>query len=86
MTLSREAAFTRAELAAYQSVMMAISNEKSIVTDSIELGIEKGIEIGRQNEKLAIAKNLLAVMDNATIANLTGLPPETVQKLRGNVV
>jgi len=90
--------------------MMAISNEKSIVTDSIELGIEKGIEIGRekgieigrekgieigrekgieiglekgrQDEKLAIAGNLLSVMDNHAIANITGLSLEIVQTLR----
>ncbi len=93
LTISKEAAFTRAELAAYQSVMMAISNEKSIVTDSIELGIEKGIEIsrqagreeGRQDEKLAIAKNLLAVMDDAAIADMTGLAPDMVWQLRGEV-
>jgi len=95
LTISKEAAFTHAELAAYQAVMMAISNEKSIVTDSIELGIEKGIEIGRekgieiglekgrQDEKLAIARNLLSVMDNKAIADMTGLSLEVVQKLRG---
>jgi predicted transposase/invertase (TIGR01784 family) len=87
LTISKEAAFSRAELAAYQSVMMAISNEKSIVTDSIELGIEKGIEIGReagrQDEKLTIARNLLAVLDDKAIANITGLTLERVQKLRG---
>jgi len=37
---------------------------------------------GRQNEKRAIAKNLLAVLDDAAIAAITGLTVEDVQTPR----
>jgi len=40
------------------------------------------MEIGRQDEKLAIAKNLLEVMDDGAIARITGLPVAAVQALR----
>jgi predicted transposase/invertase (TIGR01784 family) len=52
----------------------------------IELGREEGIELGKQegelNAKLAIARNLLDVLDDATIAHKTGLTLAQVAALR----
>ena len=45
-------------------------------------GIEKGIKQGQYQEKINIAKNLLDVLDNETIAIKTGLTIEEIQKLR----
>ena len=45
-------------------------------------GIEKGIEKGKKEEKIAIARNLLDVLDNETIALKTGLTILDVEKLR----
>jgi len=103
LTISQEAAYSRAELLAYQDVLDAIRTETAYVgekvteakargreegirlgrEEGIEVGREEGIELGRRNEKLAIANNnLLAVLDDAAIAAITGLTADDVQKLR----
>ena len=43
---------------------------------------KKGIEKGRKEEKLSIARNLLDILDNETIALKTGLTINDVEKLR----
>ena len=47
-------------------------------------GLEKGLEQGERNKALEIARNLLDVLDDATIAQKTGLSAEAVQRLRCN--
>ena len=42
----------------------------------------KGIEKGKKEEKMAIAKNLLDILDNETIALKTGLTISDVENLR----
>ena len=48
----------------------------------MEKGIEKGIEQGVEKRNIEIAKNLLDILDNETIALKTGLDIETVKELR----
>lgn len=48
----------------------------------IEQGLEQGLEKGAKQEKLAIAKNLLDILDDETIALKTGLTKEEIQNLR----
>ena len=50
----------------------------------IEVGMEKGIEKGKLDAKLEVARNLLDVLDNETIANKTGLIVDEIEKLRIN--
>lgn len=45
-------------------------------------GIEKGIEKGMEKTKLDSARNLLDLLDEATIAERIGLPLETVKRLK----
>ena len=45
-------------------------------------GIEKGKKEGRKEEKKAIARNLLDILDNETIALKTGLTISDVENLR----
>jgi len=47
-----------------------------------EEGFKEGIEVGIEREKLAIAKNLIDILDNETISKKTGLTIEQVQALR----
>ena len=47
-----------------------------------ERGREKGIKEGIEEGKLRVAVNLLDILDDATIAEKTGLSPEEVGKLR----
>ena len=48
----------------------------------IQQGIQQGIEQGKLEEKLAIARNLLDVLDNQTIALKIGLTAEQIESLR----
>ena len=48
-----------------------------------ELGIKKGVEKGMHNKALEIAKKLLDVLDDGTIAIKTGLSVAEVRDLRG---
>ena len=48
----------------------------------IEKGREEGIEKGKIQERICIAKNLLDVLDNETIALKTGLSIEEIERLR----
>ena len=45
-------------------------------------GVKQGIEEGKLKEKLKIAKNLLDILDNETIALKTGLNIEEIERLR----
>ncbi|SHH55788.1 conserved hypothetical protein (putative transposase or invertase) [Tepidibacter thalassicus DSM 15285] len=45
-------------------------------------GIKQGIKQGEYKKSIEIAKNLLDVLDNETIAIKTGLSVEEVNKLR----
>jgi len=88
LTISQEAAFSRAELLAYQDVLDAIRTETAYVGEKVAeataKGLEEGIQVGRRDEKLAIAKNMLEAMDDSAIANITGLSVEDVQVLRNS--
>jgi predicted transposase/invertase (TIGR01784 family) len=47
-----------------------------------KIGHKKGLEVGKNNKAIEIAKNLLDVLDNETIALKTGLSIEIIQGLR----
>ena len=48
----------------------------------LQQGLEQGLEEGKLKERINIAKNLLDVLDNETIALKTGLTVEEIQELR----
>jgi predicted transposase/invertase (TIGR01784 family) len=75
-----EASLTKEELELQHKRKEFISVQKS----SIELAKEQGIKQGIQKRNLEIAKNLLDVLDNETIALKTGLEIKTIQDLRDN--
>jgi predicted transposase/invertase (TIGR01784 family) len=55
---------------------------KEGVKKGIKEGVKKGIKEGKLQEKLNIAKNLLDVLDNETIALKTGLTIQQIENLR----
>ncbi|MCI5163398.1 MAG: hypothetical protein D3917_15540 [Candidatus Electrothrix sp. AX5] len=57
-----------------------------MATPSIFVGIEKGREQGRKEEKKAIATSLLqsGLLEIEKIATMTGLTPEEVEGLKGD--
>ena len=59
-----------------------ISELNAVERKGIEKGLKKGREEGKKEEKIAIAKNLLDILDNETIALKTGLTISDVENLR----
>ena len=61
----------------------AIGKEKGL-QEGLEKGLEKGLERGQREARLATALNLVrkTPMDDATIADLTGLSEAEIQALR----
>lgn len=66
----------------YENDLKALRIHKAEIKTAEEKGIQKGIEEGEKNKALEIAKNLLDVLDNETIAVKTGLTIEEIQKIR----
>jgi predicted transposase/invertase (TIGR01784 family) len=52
------------------------------IEKGLQQGIEKGLENGAKTKALEIARNLLDVLDDATIALKTGLSAQDVEQLR----
>ena len=59
-----------------------ISELNAVERKGIEKGLKKGREEAKKEEKIAIAKNLLDILDNETIALKTGLTISDVENLR----
>ncbi len=50
--------------------------------EGLKEGLREGLKEGEQNKAIEIAKNLLDVLDDETIATKTGLSVEEIEKLR----
>lgn len=72
----------KSEIELYNLREKAFYDEISALAASEEKGIKKGIEQGREQGKIEIAKNLLDILDNETIALKTGLSIVEIEKLR----
>jgi predicted transposase/invertase (TIGR01784 family) len=78
-----EAAMTAEELEIQQKRHAFIQIQRTGLELAEEKGRAEGIELGKQERELEIARNLLDVLDDATIALKTGLTVEQIQSLRG---
>ncbi|WP_252225306.1 hypothetical protein [Clostridium sp. ZBS2] len=58
--------------------------EEKGIKKGIQEGIEKGIQEGEYKKAIEIARNLLDVLDDETIALKTGLNIDEIRKLRLN--
>lgn len=79
---ANEANLNKEELEAQHKRKEFISIQKLAVLKADEDGFEKGMEKGMEKRNIEIAKNLLDILDDATIALKTGLNIDTVNKLR----
>ncbi len=70
------------ELLNYDGIDMKQWADKAVLEGAFTRGIEKGIEKGRKEEKIEIAKNMLAKkIDSETIAMVTGLSIQEISLL-----
>lgn len=79
------ARFDPEERQAYESSLKYYRDLKNVIDTAHEEGREAGREEGREAERFAIARNLLDVLDDATIAHKTGLTLEQISALRQQV-
>ena len=68
--------------AEYLSREMALHDEATRIEEALEEGKALGKEIGKEEEKIAIAKSLLDVLDDETIAAKVELDVEIIKKMR----
>lgn len=66
----------------YEKRVQSILDKNSALKSAEEKGIKQGIEQGAKQKEIEIAKNLLDVLDNETIALKTGLSILVVEELR----
>ncbi len=91
--IAQKANLNRAELEELEKQQIYIQDQRGAIIKALEQGREKGLEqgleqglrLGREEEKIEIARKLLAVLDNETIATTTGLSIDRIQGLRSIV-
>jgi len=59
-----------------------IQDQRNVVKKALNQGIEQGLEQGKLETQLAIAQQLLDILDDAAISRTTGLSLEQIAKLR----
>ncbi|MEG4531833.1 Rpn family recombination-promoting nuclease/putative transposase [Microcoleus sp. D2_18a_D3] len=84
--LANEARLSREEVEALERMEQFIHDQQGAIIKAFEEARQAGIQEAREERKreetLAIARQLLSQLDNATIAQVTGLSVEDVQNLR----
>ncbi|MEZ2224872.1 MAG: Rpn family recombination-promoting nuclease/putative transposase [Microcoleus sp.] len=82
--IANQARLSREELEDLDRREQFIYDQQGAIIKAVQEGIEQGIEQGKREEKLAIARQLLSQLDNATISQVTGLSVEDIRNLRGD--
>lgn len=75
--------FSPEERLAYENSLKIYRDLKNVVDTAREEGREEGREFGREEKTIELARNLLDVLNDATIAAKTGLDIDRVKQLRG---
>lgn len=77
-----QSAFTEAQLLGYEKFWDIISVEKTLYNSAERKGRQEGREEGKQEEKRAMARGMkLKGIDLQTIAEISGLPLQEIEKL-----
>lgn len=80
--IAKEINLTPSEKDEYEDSLKAYRDNINIIDTAREEGREEGIQEGEVRKAIEIAKNLLDVLDNKTIATKTGLTINEIQNLR----
>jgi predicted transposase/invertase (TIGR01784 family) len=80
--VANQANLNRDELEELEHQSIFIQDQRNAISLANKQGREEGREEGSLSMQKKIAMNLLSTMDNAAIANLTGLNPKDVEALR----
>jgi predicted transposase/invertase (TIGR01784 family) len=90
--VANQANLSREELDELDHQLIFIQDQRGAIAfatkqglkEGLEQGLEQGVEQGTRTTQVAIAQNLLAVMDDVAISQTTGLPIDQVQALRSS--
>ena len=75
--------FSDAELWTYDKFWDSVSVERTLIDDSYQKGIEKGIEKSMNQRSLEIARKMLTQgMDEAMVMDMTGLTAEEIKQMK----
>ena len=75
--------FSDAELWAYDKFWDSVSVERTLIDDSYQKGIEKGIEKSMNQRSLEIARKMLTQgMDEAMVMDMMGLTAEEIKQMK----
>ena len=74
------------ELEIYDYILLKEANDIDAIRTAENKGMQKGMQKGEQKKAIEIAKNLLDVLDNQTIALKTGLSIEQIEQLREDIL
>jgi predicted transposase/invertase (TIGR01784 family) len=80
--IAQQSNLNRDELEELEKQQIYIQDQRGVIIKATETGLQQGLKQGRQDEKIEIAKRLLDLLDDATIAATTGLSPDEIQALR----
>jgi predicted transposase/invertase (TIGR01784 family) len=80
--LANQANLSREELEELEHQVMFIQDQRGAITKATKQAQQEGRQEGWQEAQLEIARRLLPVLDDATIATTTGLPVSEIQRLR----
>jgi predicted transposase/invertase (TIGR01784 family) len=80
--MANQANLSRDELDEFEHQAMFIQDYHGAIAFATKQGMNRGMEQRTRIIKLTIAQNLLPVMDDASIAQTTGLAIDEIQKLR----
>jgi len=82
--IANQANLSREELDDLEHRAVFIHDQRNAIKKAERLGLEEGIKQGKLEEKLEIAKQLLALLDDAAISHFTGLSVEAIAQLRNS--
>jgi predicted transposase/invertase (TIGR01784 family) len=74
--------WTEEELDIYEAQGLKLGKARNVIETAREDGVAEGLAKGELQGKLTVAKNLLAMLDDAAIAQVTGLDINTIANLR----
>jgi predicted transposase/invertase (TIGR01784 family) len=79
--VARQSRLTREEMETLDRQAMFIHDSRNAVLLGEAKGLERGIELGKREEKKAIARSLLNKLPTAEIADITGLSVDEIAQL-----
>ncbi|MCW5256290.1 Rpn family recombination-promoting nuclease/putative transposase [Verminephrobacter aporrectodeae subsp. tuberculatae] len=80
--LTEFAGYSAVEIENYQKYLDALRNEKSVLLDAVTKGQTEGRTEGRIEGRTEVARNLLPLLDDEAIAQVSGLTLSAIKKLR----